>query len=416
MEMMPGYMRTDVGVIPNSWSVKTIGQITTCTAGGTPSTKISTYWGGSIPWMSSGELNLKYVDDVLERITKEGLTNSSTKLIPENCVLVGLAGQGKTRGTVAINLIPLCTNQSIAAILPSESFISTYLYFNLDSRYHELRNLSSGGGGRGGLNLRIIKSMQVPLPPLDEQLRIAQTLTDLDNLLFALDKNIVKKRDVKHAAMQQLLTGKARLPGFDKTWETFRLGQVSTMGSGGTPLSSEASYYGGDIPWVAISDMTNTSKLIWSTSKNLSKKGLSNSSAQIFPAGTVLYAMYASLGECSIAGVPLCTSQAILGIQPNKTLSNEFLYYYLTSLKTKVKTIGQQGTQSNLNKGMVQAFSINLPPIDEQIAIANVLSDMDEEILKLEKRRNKTKDLKQAMMQELLTGNTRLINEGLSNA
>jgi len=95
VELMPGYKISDVGVIPNSWHVKTIGEITDCTAGGTPSTKISSYWGGSIPWMNSGELNLKYVHDVSGRITNEGLANSSTKLIPEKCVLVGLAGQGK---------------------------------------------------------------------------------------------------------------------------------------------------------------------------------------------------------------------------------------------------------------------------------------------------------------------------------
>jgi type I restriction enzyme S subunit len=162
--------------------------------------------------------------------------------------------------------------------------------------------------------------------------------------------------------------------------------------------------------------MTDAGKYILSTSKNLTKAGLASSAAQIFPSGTVLYAMYASLGECSIAGVSLCTSQAILGIQPNKNLNNEYLYYYLTSLKNMVKAMGQQGTQSNLNKGMVKNFRINLPSLDEQKAIAVILSDMDHELLKLEERLNKTQELKQAMMQELLTGKKRLINEELSNA
>jgi type I restriction enzyme S subunit len=181
------------------------------------------------------------------------------------------------------------------------------------------------------------------------------------------------------------------------------------MGSGGTPPSSVAGYYDGDIPWVAISDMTKSGKIIESTERNLTALGLANSAAQMFPAGTILYAMYASLGECSIAGVPLCSSQAILGIRPKKSLDTGFLFYYLSSLKSVVKTLGQQGTQSNLNKGIVQSFRVALPQIDEQVAIAAVLSDMDAELAALEARLAKTRNLKQAMMQELLTGRTRLV-------
>ena len=181
------------------------------------------------------------------------------------------------------------------------------------------------------------------------------------------------------------------------------------MGSGGTPLSSVAAYYDGDIPWVSISDMTNGGKIIESTERNLTALGFANSATQMFPAGTVLYAMYASLGECSIAGMPLCTSQAILGIRAKNSLDAEFLYYYLMSLKAIVKTLGQQGTQSNLNKGMVQDFRLSLPSVAEQTAIATVLSDMDAELAALEARRDKTRALKQGMMQELLTGRIRLI-------
>jgi type I restriction enzyme S subunit len=119
--------------------------------------------------------------------------------------------------------------------------------------------------------------------------------------------------------------------------------------------------------------------------------------------------MYASLGECSIAGISLCSSQAILGIRPKDKLNGEFLYYFLTSLKAIVKTLGQQGTQANLNKGMVQDFRLSLPPLPEQTAIAEVLTEMDGELAVLEQQLEKTRALKQAMMQELLTGRTRLV-------
>lgn len=193
------------------WEVRKIGEFTDCTAGGTPSTSVPTYWGGHLRWMNSGELNMKIVNDVEGRITEEGLRNCSAKMIPVKCVLIGLAGQGKTRGTVAINLIELCTNQSIAAIYPNESFVPEYLYYNLDSRYYEIRGLSTGNGGRGGLNLGIIKSIEVPFPKKCEQHAIATVLSDMDAEITALEQKRHKTRLLKQGMMQELLTGRVRL-------------------------------------------------------------------------------------------------------------------------------------------------------------------------------------------------------------
>ena len=215
--------------------------------------------------------------------------------------------------------------------------------------------------------------------------------------------------------MQQLLTARTRRPGFGGEWETRRLGKLAKMASGGTPLTSVGAYYDGGIPWVSINDMTSSAgRVITKTERTLSRLGLENSAARLFPVGTVLYAMYASIGECCIAGRPLCTSQAILGIQPNGSLRPAFLYYSLTWMKRRVKTRGQQGTQANLNKEMVQELLLPLPPLPEQQAIASVLSDMDVEIETLERRLDKTRSVKQGMMQQLLTGAVRLpIPDGL---
>src|SRR5262249_3228291 len=148
------------------------------------------------------------VHEVEGRITKTGLANSSTTMLPAGCVLIGLAGQGKTRGTVAMNFVELCTNQSIAAVLPSPAFVSEYLYYNLDARYEELRELSAGAGGRGGLNLKIIKAVDVALPEPAEQSAIAAVLSDMDAELAALNERRDKTRDLKRAVMYELLTGK----------------------------------------------------------------------------------------------------------------------------------------------------------------------------------------------------------------
>lgn len=194
------------------WETKRIGAFTDCTAGGTPNTEIPAYWNGSIRWMSSGELHVKRVYEVAGRITEAGLRNSSTKMIPPQCVLIGLAGQGKTRGTVAVNMVPLCTNQSIAAIFPNLSFDTGYLFYNLENRYEELRELSTGDGGRGGLNLSIIRAIEVPFPSKSEQQAIGQVLSDMDAEIEALEARVAKTRDIKQGMMQQLLTGRVRLP------------------------------------------------------------------------------------------------------------------------------------------------------------------------------------------------------------
>jgi len=192
------------------WETKNVSSFTSCTTGGTPSTQVGAYWGGSIKWMSSGDLHQKRVADVTGRITQAGLENSAATILPRKCVLIGLAGQGKTRGTVAINLTELSTNQSIGAIIPSDTFVSEYLFYNLDNRYTELRELSSGGG-RGGLNLKLLGNLDIPLPCLAEQAAIAAVLSDMDAELTALEARRDKTRAIKQGMMQELLTGKTRL-------------------------------------------------------------------------------------------------------------------------------------------------------------------------------------------------------------
>lgn len=194
------------------WMVRTIGDFAEVKAGGTPSTANSRYWGGDIRWMSSGEIHKKRVHEVDGRITLDGLRESAARLLPVGTVLMALAGQGKTRGTVAVSRVALSTNQSIAGILPSPEHDPDFLYYNLDMRYDELRGESAGDGGRGGLNLTIINRLEVLLPPHDEQVAIAEVIGDADDEIEALERRLESARAVKAGMMQELLTGRTRLP------------------------------------------------------------------------------------------------------------------------------------------------------------------------------------------------------------
>mgnify|MGYP003306275200 CR=1 FL=1 len=190
------------------WERCKVKDFTKVVAGATPSTSNKEYWGGDIRWMNSGELNLKRVYEVQGRITQLGYEKTSTKIIPPQSVLIGLAGQGKTRGTAAINYVELCTNQSIASILPSDKYYPEFLYQNIESRYKELRDISSGDGGRGGLNLQMIYNLNIPYCSISEQRKIGDFLCLLDQRIETQRKIIKKYESLIRGLISDVNNGK----------------------------------------------------------------------------------------------------------------------------------------------------------------------------------------------------------------
>jgi restriction endonuclease S subunit len=257
-------------------------------------------------------------------------------------------------------------------------------------------------------HFRELENKTFPLPPLAEQRKIAEILRTWDEAIETAEAELKTKQERKRWLMDTLIDRGSLNPDNKNIAVKRCLGEVTSMSSGGTPRTSVAEYYGGKIPWISISDMTSGRSYIYQSKIYITEAGLSNSSAKIFPKGTVLYAMYASIGECRIAGVDLTTSQAILGICPKSFLRSEYLYYFLCRIKESAKSYGQTGTQANLNKGIVQEFEINLPSIDEQDRILEVLKSSDGEIeiefQFIEQLRNQ----KRGLMQKLLTGEIRV--------
>lgn len=191
----------------------TISDITrTVITGGTPSTARQEYYGGNIPWLSSTEIHQKRIKKPTTYITDLGLQNSSAKIAPERSVLIALAGQGKTRGTAAYLTRPMALNQSLAALVTNEKCNPEFLYYLIESMYLSLRELSSGDGGRGGLNKKLIKGVTVTIPvDVAEQETIADTLTVMDEEIEALEIERDKMIQIRQGAMDDLLTGRVRL-------------------------------------------------------------------------------------------------------------------------------------------------------------------------------------------------------------
>lgn len=196
-DRLPGYS--------NPWTTFKLGSRADVRSGGTPSTFMPSFWGGDIKWMSSGEVHLRNVYDVVGRITQAGLQQSSARLLPPNTVLVALAGQGRTRGSVAISRVELATNQSLAGVIAHETLDPDFLYYNLSARYLELRGGSAGDGGRGGLNLTALKELNITAPELDEQRAISRLLRDVDAEISVLEQRLVSAESVKVGMSQKLL-------------------------------------------------------------------------------------------------------------------------------------------------------------------------------------------------------------------
>ena len=189
---------------PKGFPVKKINDFANCTAGATPSTKIQEYWeNGTIPWMSSGEVHKGRIFDTDIKISKLGYDSCSTKMIPEHTVVIALAGQGKTRGTVGVAEIALCTNQSLCAIITNETINTDYLYSYLQLKYEDLRRISNGDGGRGGLNLKLVGNFEVMIPDIALQDRWGAFVQQIEKSKFVIKQQIVDLQELLNSKMQE---------------------------------------------------------------------------------------------------------------------------------------------------------------------------------------------------------------------
>jgi type I restriction enzyme S subunit len=257
---------------------------------------------------------------------------------------------------------------------------------------------------------RTLSAALLARPPKSEQRAIAGALSDVDALLGGLDRLIAKKRDLKQAAVQQLLTGQTRLPGFHGEWEVKRLGEVARIQRGASPRPIDSPVWfdeNSSVGWVRISDVTSSGMFLRETTQRLSPLG--EKSSRRVATGSLVMSICATVGRPIITEIDVCIHDGFV-VFDDLGADQLFVYYVLKWIEPDWSKHGQTGSQMNLNTGLINGTPIKLPPLDEQTAIAAVLSDMDTELSALEARRDKTRDLKQAMMQELLTGKTRLVN------
>lgn len=416
MEVKPGYKQTEVGVIPQDWQICQLGKIATLERGkftARPRNQPK-FFGGDIPFIQTGDVTNSNGDitSYAQTLNNEGLRVS--KLFPRETLFFTIAAN---IGDVGIAAFETAATDSVIAISPHRGIEKRWLYHSLRKQKKIFEGLATQNA-QLNINLEKLRPYSLAVPPLPEQRAIAGALGDLDALLGALEKLIAKKRDLKQAAMQQLLTGQKRLPGFIGKWEQKTIGELGEISGAGVDKKIRS----GEIP-VRLVNYLDVYKRNFIYSKDLSHvvsappaqaSRCSVRKGDIFftPSSEVPYDI--AVSAVAMEDIPdAAYSYHVVRLRLAEEWDLSFRGYAFKShqfLTQAARACEGSGVRYVITQSRFRQLFVWFPPTkEEQAAIGAVLSDMDAELAALEQRLAKTRALKQGMMQELLTGRTRLI-------
>jgi type I restriction enzyme S subunit len=417
------FKQGELCAIPTDWAEgRFCDFLQTFSSGATPYRGNPRNYIGSIPWISSGELNYNVITDTLEHISENAQKQTNLKLHKPGTFLMAITGleAAGTRGKCAFVGVPATTNQSCMAINGTDKMDTSYLYWFYRFWSETLAFKFCQGTKQQSYTAAIVKSLPIYTPDnIVEQQRIASALTSVDNLLSSLDKLIAKKRDIKQGAMQQLLTGKTRLKGFTEPWVYYSVGSDCCVKAriGWQGLTTSEYLEHGEYGLITSTDIVNY-KVDWQTCCFVSEYRYAQDPNIIVQNGDVLISKDGTIGKVGIvSNIPFpCTLNSGVFVIRSKSpqISQEglglvFLSPYFADF---IKRLTAGSTIVHLYQKDIVNFTFPMPPtIKEQQAIAAVLSSMDNEIAALEAKRKKYEAVKQGMMQQLLTGKIRLINQ-----
>lgn len=401
-----GYKDSPLGIIPEEWKVKKLGDVSECFSGGTPKASNNEYYDGNIPFIRSGEIHQKNTALFLSEL---GLTESSAKIVEKGDLLIALYGANS--GDSAISQINGAINQAILCIRP-HNLLTSFLcpFLELNKNMYIAKYLQ---GGQGNLSGDIIKNYIIPIPPLPEQQKIAEVLSTWDKAIEKQSQLIEKFELRKKGLMQQLLTGKKRLPGFSSKWKTIKLGDISkrivrrNINEQCTNVVTISAQKG----FIRQTDFFNK-KVASETIENyyLVKRNefcYNKSYSNGFPMGAIK-----RLKEFDQAVV---TTLYICFAVQEESISVDFIeqYFSLGLLNRGLMKIANEGGRAHglLNVTPNDFFNINLnlPPIDEQKAISSILFNAYNEVVLAKNKIKSLQQQKKGLMQVLLTGKKRII-------
>ena len=387
------------------WKKKRLGDIASFSKGkGISKSDIDN--NGQLECIRYGELYTTYNELIKDIHSKTNIAKEDVNLSQIGDVIIPASGETAIDIATASCVLKegVAIGGDLNIIRSDIDGVFNAYYLNNKNKYSVAR--LSQGSSVIHLYSKHLEILKLNIPTKPEQQKIATFLTAVDTKIQQLSKKQALLSAYKKGVMQKIFSQTIRFKADDGSefpeWEEHKLGDVcSKAKSGGTPRSTTKEYYDGDIPFLAISDITKQGKYLTSVSKKISQLGIDNSASWIVPIDTIIYSMYASVGFVSINKIPLATSQAVINLVIKDGYSIEFIYYHLIEIKKTIHKFIETGTQGNLNAQTVKSLILNIPSYEEQTKIANVLSSIDTKIKQMNQQLDKSKEFKKALLQQM---------------
>ena len=353
------------------WNKYTINDLATVVGGGTPDTTVKSYWGGDIQWFTPSEIGKnKYVDFSKRTITRDGLDNSSAKLLPLHTILLSSRA---TVGECSIASNECTTNQGFQSLIAKQCNID-FLYYLIQTKKKDLIRNACGSTFLE-ISANEIRKIKVAVPVQNEQEHIAKLLSLIDERIATQNKIIEKLQSLIKGLVDELMT--VLLKGKLYPFSSFYI----KAGEGGTPTTSVVEYYTeGTIPFIKIEDLS--CKYLTNNKDFITELGMQKSSAWLIPSKSVIYSNGATIGAISINEYPVCTKQGILGIVPNTNINVEYLYLLMSSsyFSKEISRIITEGTMKTAYLKDINHIKCPLPSMAQQKNITNLTSSIEEKL------------------------------------
>ena len=404
---------------PDGWRFARLGQVAEVVGGSTPSRTRPEYWGGDIPWVVPSELTElagRYLQDSRESITMDGLESAGLRVLPAGSVLLTTRA---TIGLAAINTLPLATNQGFQSLVGKNGTDSLWLYYCISSKRRELERRGAGSTFRE-VSRDGVRSLAILLPPLSEQRAIAAVLDSIDETIERTDEAIAATERLRDSLLYELLT--RGLPGHHSewkevpglgaipaSWKAARLGDVAEVVGGSTPSRTQPEFWGGGIPWVVPSEVTELiGRELRSSRESITDEGLRAAGLRILPLDSVLLTTRATIGATAIAALPVTTNQGFQSLVGKNGIDSLWLYYCVSSKRRELMRRGAGSTFREVSRDAVRHLPILLPPWAEQRAVAAVLDGVDDSIERAREERAALAVAATSVADALLTGRVRV--------
>ncbi len=403
--------RMDALTTPSNWQRVRLGDIAEIKRGASPRPIENPKWfcaNSNVGWVRISDIskNSRFLYKTAQKLSKKGIEKS--RLVKQNSLIMSMCA---TIGKPIITKIDTCIHDGFV-VFENPKIDLNYLYYFIC--YIEKEWLESGQqGSQVNLNVDLIKNKEVFYPKdLNEQIAIANILSDVDRYLYSLDALILKKEGVKKALSFELLSQRKRLKGFNQNWQRVRLGDIAEIKRGASPRPIENPKWfcaNSNVGWVRISDISKNSRFLYKTAQKLSKKGIEKS--RLVKQNSLIMSMCATIGKPIITKIDTCIHDGFVVFE-NPKIDLNYLYYFICYIEKEWLESGQQGSQVNLNVDLIKNKEVFYPKdLNEQIAIANILSDVDNEITSLKNKKRQFENIKKALNHDLMSAKIRVLNK-----